>query len=99
VPLFVIGFLAMTVIRSLGDFSVRTLGLLDPGAWTRFLQAMDWTSTSLLTVVMAAIGLSTGLAQLRRLGFRPFCVGLSAALIVGAISLGLIRLREAAPIF
>jgi uncharacterized membrane protein YadS len=35
---------------------------------------------------MAAIGLGTGLARIRRLGIKPFCVGLAAALLVGGVS-------------
>ena len=95
VPLFIVGFLAMTLVRTIGDSSARPFGLLDRAAWQSFLHAMDWASAWFLTVVMAAVGLSTGFAQLKRLGLRPFFVGLSAALIVGGVSFGLIRLRGA----
>jgi uncharacterized integral membrane protein (TIGR00698 family) len=92
-PLFVVGFLALTIVRSVGDASLRPFGLLERTQWVQFLKAMDWASTWFLAVVMAAVGLSTGVAQLRRLGFRPFFVGLSAALIMGAVSVLLIRAR------
>ncbi len=94
VPLFVIGFLVLTVVRTIGDASARPFGVVEPGRWREFLHAMDWLSTWSLTVVMAAIGLSTNLTQLRRLGFRPFLLGLSGALILGAVSFGLIHLRR-----
>jgi len=94
VPVFVLGFLATTVLRTIGDASFRPFGILDSATWQSFLRGMDGASTFFLTVVMAAIGLSTGLALLRRLGLRPFFVGLFAALILGAVSFGLIRLRH-----
>lgn len=87
VPLFVLGFLGATVLRTVGDMTA----LKTSDGWTGFLTTMNSTSTWLLTVVMAAVGLGTGLAQLRKLGLRPFFVGLSAALVIGAASFGLIR--------
>lgn len=95
VPLFIVGFLAMTLVRTIGDASVKPFGVLTPATWQSFLHTMDWSSAWFLTVVMAAVGLSTGFAQLKRLGLRPFFVGLSAALVVGAVSFALIRLRVA----
>ena len=95
VPLFIAGFLAMTLVRTIGDATPRPFGLLERSTWTGFLHAMDWASAWFLTVVMAAVGLSTGFAQLKRLGFRPFLVGLSAAVIVAGVSFGLIRIRSA----
>lgn len=95
VPLFIAGFLAMTLVRTIGDASPRPFGILDRTVWTSFLHAMDWASAWFLTVVMAAVGLSTGFAQLKRLGFRPFLVGLSAAVIVAGVSFGLIKMRSA----
>ncbi len=95
VPLFIVGFLAMTLVRTIGDASAKPFGVLAPATWQSFLHAMDWASAWFLTIVMAAVGLSTGFAQLKRLGLRPFFVGLSAALIVGGVSFGLIRLRGA----
>ena len=80
VPLFIVGFLAMTLVRTIGDMSAKPFGVLEPATWKSFLHAMDWASAWFLTVVMAAVGLSTGFAQLKRLGLRPFFVGLSAAL-------------------
>jgi uncharacterized integral membrane protein (TIGR00698 family) len=95
VPLFIVGFLAMTLVRTIGDMSAKPFGVLAPATWQSFLHTMDWASAWFLTVVMAAVGLSTGFAQLKRLGLRPFFVGLSAALLVGGVSFGLIRLRVA----
>jgi uncharacterized membrane protein YadS len=94
-PLFVVGFLGMTVARTIGDASTRAFGLLDHSLWTSFLDLMNNASTWFLTVVMAAVGLSTGLASLKKLGMRPFMVGLSAAVTVGAVALSAIKLMAA----
>jgi uncharacterized membrane protein YadS len=94
-PPFVLGFLGLTVARTLGDASARAFGLLDHDAWVGFLALMDHSSTWLLTIVMAAVGLSTGLGNLKRLGWRPFVVGLGAAVIVGAIGLAMIKALSA----
>jgi uncharacterized membrane protein YadS len=41
---------------------------------------------------MAGVGLGTSIAQLKGLGFRPFVVGIAAALAVGVASVGLVSL-------
>jgi uncharacterized integral membrane protein (TIGR00698 family) len=91
-PLFVLGFLAMTILRTAGDATTPAFGLLDHALWLQFLGFMEHASTWLLTVVMAAVGLSTSVESLKRLGFKPFLVGLSAAVTVGAVGLGLIKI-------
>jgi len=90
-PPFVLGFLGLTVARTIGDASTRAFGIIDHDLWAHFLVVMDHASTWFLTIVMAAVGLSTGLSNLQRLGWRPFFVGLSAAVIVGAIGLSMIK--------
>ena len=91
VPLFVVGFVGMTIVRTVGDASARPFGLLEPATWRAWLDAANTTSIALLTVVMAAVGLNTNLSQLRRLGPGPFIAGLLAALLVGAISVAAIK--------
>jgi uncharacterized integral membrane protein (TIGR00698 family) len=92
VPLFVLGFLAMAAVRSLGDLGARPFLVLDKGQWARFLEAADVASGWCLATAMAGVGLGTGLAKLRVLGWRPLCVGLAAAALVGGVSFGLIIL-------
>jgi len=36
---------------------------------------------------MAAVGMSTNLAELRSMGYKPFIVGFIAALVVGLVSI------------
>src|SRR5262249_24620985 len=92
VPLFVLGFLAMAAIRSLGDLGTHPFLVFDGATWKQFLSAADTTSGWCLATAMAGVGLGTGLARLRVLGWRPLCVGLAAAALVGGASFGLITL-------
>jgi uncharacterized integral membrane protein (TIGR00698 family) len=92
VPGFVFGFVALAAIRSVGDLGERAFGLLDKAHWKHLLDTADLASGWLLTTAMAGVGLGTGLAKLRVLGWRPLCVGLAAAALVGAVSFGLINL-------
>ena len=92
IPLFVLGFLAMAAVRSLGDLGARPFLLLDRDSWRQFLSGSDVTSGWCLATAMAGVGLGTGLSRLRILGWRPLCVGLAAAALVGSVSFGLITL-------
>jgi uncharacterized integral membrane protein (TIGR00698 family) len=92
VPLFVLGFLALAAVRSLGDLGARPFFVLAPDRWKQFLDGADLTSGWCLATAMAGVGLGTGLTKLRVLGWRPLCVGLAAAALVGGVSFGLITL-------
>jgi uncharacterized integral membrane protein (TIGR00698 family) len=89
-PLFVIGFLALAAVRTLGDASLtaggRALGLLDAAGWRALYSGAGHWASDLLTVALAAVGLSTRLEVFKDLGFKPLLVGLGAALTVGVIS-------------
>jgi len=92
VPGFVFGFVALAAVRSLGDLGASRLGTPDPNTWKAALDGAKLLSAWCLATAMAGVGLGTGLAKLRVLGWRPLCVGLAAAAIVGGVSFGLITL-------
>ena len=89
-PLFVVGFLIMAVIRSIGDASIKAggnaLGLWDSGAWKSIHSSIKTWAGNLLVVALAGVGLSTDFRTFKGLGIKPFLVGLGAALIVGVVS-------------
>jgi uncharacterized integral membrane protein (TIGR00698 family) len=91
VPLFVFGFVAMTLLRTLGDLGSQPFGLLSTEAWERFIRATGQVAGWCLVVAMASVGLGTSFDRLKNLGLRPLAVGLLAALLVGAVSLSLIQ--------
>lgn len=90
VPLFVIGFALMSVLRTAGDALHGNLA--DPGIWVAVVGHMETTATFLLTVAMAAVGLNTDIGSLRDTGWRPLLVGLFSALLVGGVSIAAIAI-------
>jgi uncharacterized integral membrane protein (TIGR00698 family) len=93
VPGFVLGFLAMAVVRSLGDWTVATsgtaFGLWDAASWATITKQLGdyWASQILLGTAMAAVGLNTNLAVFKGVGLKPFAVGMAGALAVGAVGM------------
>jgi uncharacterized integral membrane protein (TIGR00698 family) len=89
-PVFVLGFMLMAVLRSVGDAGVRAgglaLGLWSGGSWADVIGIIKQWAEILLVVALAGVGLSTNFKSMRRLGLRPFLVGLGASVSVGAIS-------------
>ena len=92
VPGFVIAFVALAALRSIGDMGNDAFGFLNRDAWEGFLSFARSASLACLTVALAAIGLGTSFLQIRNLGFRPLAIGFAAATLVGAVSVGLIHL-------
>ncbi|MBW2427208.1 MAG: putative sulfate exporter family transporter [Deltaproteobacteria bacterium] len=92
IPLFVLGFLAMSLVRTLGDLGTRPFGLMEPSAWVEIIDGTTWVATLCLAIAMASVGLGTSFSRLRGLGLRPLGVGFMAALLVGAMSYLLVRL-------
>lgn len=92
VPLFIVGFMAMAAVRSIGDLGDRPFGVIEPAHWKKFLTDAKEVSVVCLTVAMAGIGLGTGVSQLKNLGWKPLFVGLTASFLVGVVSIGLIKL-------
>lgn len=87
-PRFVLAFLAMAALRTLGDWGLETkgvaLGLLEAAQWEGAIRFLGETVSVLaLGTALAAVGLTTRLAALRDLGLRPMGVGFGAAAGVG----------------
>ena len=81
-PYFVLGFVGMIVLRNVGDeiFSKND-------NWIEMINWVKASSKILLTMAMAAVGISINLSELKSMGYKPFVVGLIAAITVGFISL------------
>ena len=89
-PLFVVGFLALAAIRSIGDAGINAggaaFGLWDSAAWTGIHDVVKSWAENLMVVALAGVGLSTNFRTFKGLGIKPFLVGLGAALVVGIVS-------------
>lgn len=81
VPLFVLGFVALA--------GLRTVGLIDPP-----LAAMlDEAARALILVALAGVGLGTRVGEMRTMGLTPLYVGLAtAAALAGAALLAIVGL-------
>lgn len=82
-PAFVLAFVAMAVLRSAGD----ALWASQPYWMSAHRFLGDKLSYWCLGTAMAAVGLSTDITALRKLGLSPFALGAAAAVIVGATGL------------
>jgi uncharacterized integral membrane protein (TIGR00698 family) len=74
-PLFVLGFLLLAALR--------TVGVLNADQAT----TLDAVARVLILVALAAVGMSIRVGELRETSWRPIAVGFSVALAVGAGSL------------
>ena len=90
VPWFVVGFAACSALRTLGDTGNPAFGFLDPAVWQGLVALFRHAAETCLLLAMAAVGLLSSFAGLRRIGLRPFLLGLFAALVVGGVGLLLI---------
>jgi uncharacterized integral membrane protein (TIGR00698 family) len=91
VPAFVIGFLGMCLLNTLGAvaWASQSVGrdlTLDAQTAAKFL----------ILVALAGVGLGTRIDAMRRIGLRPFWVGLATALVTSGTSYALIRFFGAA---
>jgi uncharacterized integral membrane protein (TIGR00698 family) len=100
-PSFILGFLGVSLIRSIGDHTLLTstaenipglaLGFMDKVTWTKVYNTLGTdVSQTLLGTAMAAVGSSTDFSSVRKAGFKPLILGMSSAIIVGATGYGLI---------
>jgi uncharacterized integral membrane protein (TIGR00698 family) len=78
-PWFILGFLGMAMLNSLGVFSPEV---------ARFLSMI---AGFLMVMVLAGVGLNVDITKIRRLGPRPMLVGLLLAACMAVFSFALIK--------
>ncbi len=80
VPLFLLGFLGLAVLNSLGLFQPAVR------------HAIQSVSQFLIVAALAGVGLETNVGAMKKIGLRPFYAGLCAAVFMAVLSFGLITL-------
>ena len=85
-PYFVLGFIGMIIVRNIGD-QLFPIGNNNHEMWINLIGYLKTLATVFLTMAMAAVGISINLGELKSMGYKPFVVGLIAAITVGIISL------------
>ena len=95
-PLFILGFIGMGFLRTIGDISLQSngmsFGILSAENWLLIINNVKSIAEISLTVAMASLGLSTNLRSLTTIGIKPFYLGFIAAISVGVVSLISIKL-------
>jgi len=95
-PLFILGFLIMAIIRSIGDAGIQgnglAMGLWDKNLWTDITRGVQEWSGYILATAMAGVGLGTSFKSMKGLGIKPFYVGLFAATMVGITAIAMVFL-------
>ncbi|MEW6727445.1 MAG: putative sulfate exporter family transporter [Bacillota bacterium] len=79
IPWFLIGFLGMSCLR--------TIGLITDELASILLQI----STLFLTIAMAGMGLSVEMVMFRRMGLKSLFIGLLGSLAISIVSFGVVR--------
>jgi uncharacterized integral membrane protein (TIGR00698 family) len=90
IPLFVVGFACMSLIRTVGDMHDQAFGFIAPETWQQIVSGIKTAAEFCLGVAMASVGLGTSIRKLIHIGVKPLIVGLFAALVVGGVSAVLI---------
>ncbi|GMU67995.1 MAG: hypothetical protein AMXMBFR37_03280 [Steroidobacteraceae bacterium] len=91
VPWFVVAFVALAIVRGLGDQLVAGHATL-AGQWATLLGAAQSASELFMICGMTAVGLNLSLANLGQVGARPFLAALVIAVATAGCSLGLTAL-------
>lgn len=87
IPWFIVGFAAMSALRTIGDLGERPFGVLDAATWNAVTGFIRGAAEECLLVAMSAVGLTSAFAGMRSIGLKPFALALFAAVLVGAVSL------------
>lgn len=90
IPLFVVGFAGMSLLRTVGDMGDSAFGFIDKADWQSIVGTTKEVAEICLAIAMAAVGLGTSIKGLVSIGFKPLAMGLIAALLVGGVSIAMI---------
>lgn len=92
IPLFVVGFACMSLLRTVGDMGDPAFGFLPPETWKEIVGVVKEVAEICLAIAMAAVGLGTSIKGLASIGLKPLAMGLVAALLVGGVSATMVTL-------
>ena len=98
IPTFVLFFMGMALLRTLGFFPEITLHMSDQFILGQHNYTIDLAgmigeiSQWLIAGSLAGVGLNTDLIKLRTAGLKPFFLGLASTILIGVIGLLLAKL-------
>jgi uncharacterized integral membrane protein (TIGR00698 family) len=96
-PMFVLGFLAVALLNTIGLLPKMTMHIAD-GSVVRagdvnlnLAGLLEQVSKFCIVISMAGVGLETKFAAMRQTGLKPLIASLAAVLVLAVMILGLIR--------
>jgi uncharacterized integral membrane protein (TIGR00698 family) len=99
IPTFVIGFLGMALLKTLGllpDLTFHITPIVFSSSDHQFSLAKlaEEVSKLCITISMAAVGLETRFTSMKQTGLRPFVASLAAVFVVAGLILALIKFNR-----
>jgi uncharacterized integral membrane protein (TIGR00698 family) len=91
-PMFVLGFVAMTFLRTIGDAVASESSIISLEVWESVIAITGKAASWCLIIAMASVGLGTSFSRLKTLGLKPLVVGMIAATLLGVVSFSMIHL-------
>jgi len=88
VPWFILGFIGMAILRTVGD----KFQLIPQVQWEWFVKNLTFVAKFLILIAMAGIGLNTKFNAINRIGLKPFYAGFLASVILAGLSFTVIWL-------
>ena len=83
-PMFVVGFILLSFIRTFGDQVIIETDLVN--SWETFLIVSKQISIYCILFAMVALGLQTNIKSMLTLGVKPLMIGFVASTTVGVVS-------------
>ena len=65
IPLFIIGFFIMSILRTSGDFIVNYSDIISDNIWQSFTKQLTSISKFMLVVAMVSVGLTTDIKSIK----------------------------------
>jgi len=96
-PMFIFGFLAMALLRTIGFIPDVTLHLSNAAFFgdgnhdVSLSRVFEEISKYCIIISMAAVGLETKFGAMKQTGAKPFLASLLAAVLIAGLTLGLIK--------
>lgn len=84
-PFFVLGFVLMSLVRTIGDFVIINTYYFED--WKNFIIIIKHISKYMILVSMIALGLKIKITKFKKIGLKPLITGFIAASSVGLSSI------------
>ena len=84
-PFFVLGFILISLFRTMGDIIVINTNYYED--WKNFIIIIKHVSKYMILVSMIALGLKIKISKFKKMGLKPLIIGFVAATSVGASSI------------